>query len=102
MIGKRKPVSKWWMALIFAAFGYTLAVTVAAPAIQPFLIRSGVPFWVGVLAIPIVAVTSLAPVDPDAVMIYVVFGGSNAVLYGIAGLLIGDYIENHPHYDDKD
>lgn len=87
------------MALIFAAFGYTLAVTVAGSVLQPFLIRSGMS-WVAILAIPIVTVTSLAPIDPDASMIYVIFGGSNAILYGIVGLLIGDYIENHRRYDD--
>jgi hypothetical protein len=81
------------MALIFAIFGYLLAIVLAAPSIQPFLIRSGLPFWIMVMGIPIAAFTSMFPIDPDAGMIYIVFGGSNAILYGILGLLIGKYRE---------
>ena len=98
----RKPIGKWWMALIFAVFGYLLAIIIAAPVLQPFMIRSGIPFWIVVLTIPIVAATSMVPIDPDPGMIYVIFGGSNAILYGIVGLLIGNYIENHPRFDDEE
>jgi len=80
---------KWKTALIFAAIGYALAVVFASSFLQAPLIRSGLPSWVSVLVIPIVAYTSRFPIDPDAGMIYILFGGRNAILYGIVGLLIG-------------
>ena len=85
---------KWKVALLFAIAGYALGIILTAPFLQPFLIRSGLPSWVGILVIPIVAYTSRFSIDPDAGMIYILFGGSNAILHGIAGLLIGKYREH--------
>jgi hypothetical protein len=95
-------LTKWKTALFFAIVGYVLAIVFAAPFSQPFLIRSGLPSWMGILAIPIVAYTSSFPIDPDAGMIYIIFGGSNAILYGIVGLVIGKYREKRTRSTSAD
>jgi hypothetical protein len=70
------------MAFICAALGYLLTILIAVPSAQSFLINNSVPFGMLMLLIPITDLTSMLPIDPDAGMIYLIFGGSNAILYG--------------------
>ena len=83
------------MAAAFAIVGYLLAIAVASPPLNHLL-----PTWIDMICVPIAILTSMLPIDPDAGMIWIIFGGSNAVIYGIIGLLFGNHLENRPKKDD--
>jgi hypothetical protein len=83
---KETSVRLTWVGL-FALLGYVLAV---AARIAP--VSWGIPTILIRVLIPVTNYTMQFPIDPDWPFVALFMGPTNAVLYGLVGLLIGQAI----------
>jgi hypothetical protein len=88
---------RWLWVGSLGALGYLLPVLAfLIPIDSSFAIPSGL--WRTL--VPIANVTMLAPVDPDWTVVLGLFGPSNAIFYGLIGLVIAQkLIERAPPID---